>query len=122
MIWSSWTCSSTAQSLSASKISPLTASTALQHALAEITLLVAVAQFDRLMGAGGGARGHRGAADRAIFQHHIDFDGGVAAAVEDFAADDVDDGGHVSLFQGMFGIGLRCFYSNASGQKRPPHP
>ena len=70
----------------------------LAHALAEIASLVAVAQFDRLMRAGGGARRHRGAADRAVFQHHVDFDGGIAAAVENFAADDVDDGCHDCLF------------------------
>ena len=66
----------------------------LQHALAEIALLVAVAQLHRLVRAGRGARGHRRAAARAILQHHIDLDGRIAAAVEDLAADDVDDGGH----------------------------
>ena len=71
----------------------------LLHALAEIARLVAVAQLDRLMRAGGGARRHRGAAHRAVFQHHIDFDRGIAAAVENFAADDVDDGGHGSLLE-----------------------
>ena len=75
-------------------ISPLTASTALQHALAEIAALVAVAQLDRLVRAGRGARGHRGAALAAVLQHHVDLHGRVAAAVEDLAADDVDDGGH----------------------------
>ena len=63
--------------------------------LAEITALVAVAQFDRLMGAGRGARGNRGAPARAILQYDIDFDGGIAAGIEDFAADNVDNGGHV---------------------------
>ena len=66
----------------------------LLHALAEIPILVAVAQLDRLMRAGGGTRRHRGAADRAIFQHHIDFNCGIAPAIENFAANDVDDGGH----------------------------
>ena len=78
----------------------------LLHALAEIALLVAVAQFDRLMRAGGGARGHRRAADRAVFQHHIDFDGGIAPAIENFAANDVDDGGHVLNFPGNGGSGF----------------
>ena len=64
------------------------------HALAEIALLVAVAQFDGLMRAGRSAGRHGGAAARAVVQHDIDLDGRVAAAVEDFAADDVDDGGH----------------------------
>src|ERR1700724_1162332 len=61
MVWSICTCCSTAMSLNASKISPLTASTALQP--------------------------------------HVDFDRGIAAAVENFAADDVDDGGHGCLFE-----------------------
>src|SRR6478735_1812834 len=70
----------------------------LAHALAEIARLVSIAQFDRLMRAGRGARRHRRAAHRTILQHDIDLDGGVAAAVQDFAADDVDDGGHDCLF------------------------
>ena len=76
----------------------------LAHALAEIALLVAVAQFDRLMRAGGSARGHRGAAQRAVLQHDVDFDGRIAAAVENFAADDVGDGGHEEsrTFSGAF--------------------
>ena len=78
----------------ASKISPLTASTALRTPLPPIARLVAVAQLDRLVRAGRGAGGHGGAAARAVLQHDIDFDGRIAAAVEDFAADDVDDGGH----------------------------
>ena len=71
----------------------------LPHALAEIARLVAVAQLNRLMRAGGGARRHRRAAHRAVFQHHIDLDGGIAAAVKNFAADDVDDGGHEGLLR-----------------------
>ncbi len=46
----------------------------LQHALAEIAVLVAVAQFDRLVRAGRGARGHRGAAEAAVFEQDVDFD------------------------------------------------
>ena len=66
----------------------------LAHALAEIARLVAVAQLDRLVRAGGGAGRNRGAAERAVLQRDVDFDGRIAAAVEDFAADDVDNGGH----------------------------
>ena len=54
----------------------------------------AVAQLDRLVRAGRGAGGHGGAAHRAVFEHDVDLDGRVAAAVENLAADDVDDGGH----------------------------
>src|SRR6185436_13712672 len=66
----------------------------LQHALAEVALLVAVAQLHRFTRAGGGARGHGRAADRATVQHHIRFDGRVASRVDDFAAADVGDSGH----------------------------
>ena len=65
-------------------------------ALAEITL-AAVAKLDRLMRTGRGAGRHRRATKAAVLQVHIHFDGGIAAAVEDFAADDVDDSGHGSL-------------------------
>ena len=65
----------------------------LAHALAEVAL-VAVAQFDRLVRPGGGARRHRGAPLAPVLQHDVDLDGRIAAAVEDFAADDVDDGSH----------------------------
>src|SRR4029077_8704567 len=61
--------------------------------LAEIAL-AAIAQFDCFVGPGRGSRGHRGAAPRAILEHHIDLDGWIAAAVEDFAADDIGDGCH----------------------------
>jgi len=94
----------------------------LLHALAEVTLLVAVPQFHRLMRARGGARGHRRAADRAVFQHHIDFNRGIAAAIENFTADDVDDGGHGSLM-GLAGKDVwRCFYSRLRCRKGRPHP
>ena len=94
----------------------------LQHALAEIARLVAVAQLDRLMRAGGGARRHRRAAHRAVLQHHVDLDGGIAAAVENFAADDVDDGGHGCLFGEMPELdGWRCFYSKAGSGKGRLH-
>ena len=56
-------------------VSPLTRLDRLQHALAAIALLVAVAQLHRLMGAGGGARRHGGAAEGAALQPHIDLDG-----------------------------------------------
>ena len=69
----------------------------LLDALAEVARLVAVAQLDRLVRAGRGARRHRRATHGAILQHDVDLHRRVAAAVEDFAADDVDDGGHLSL-------------------------
>ena len=72
----------------------------LGHALAEVARLVAIAQFHRLMCARRGAGGHRGPAHGAVFQHDIHFDGRVAAAIEDFAGGDVDDGGHFVLLKG----------------------
>src|SRR5690606_2914116 len=62
-------------------------------ALAEVAL-AAVAQFDGLMRASRGARGNGRAAETAIFEVHVHFDGGIAAAVENLAADDVDDSSH----------------------------
>ena len=47
----------------------------LQHALAQVVALVAVAQFHGLMLAGGSARRHNGAAQRAAFQNHVRFHG-----------------------------------------------
>ena len=74
----------------------------LLDALAEIAR-AAVAQFDRLMRAGRGAGRNRGAAHRAVLEHDVDLDGRVAAAVQNFAADDVDDGGHDGCPSGKAG-------------------
>ena len=64
--------------------------------------LVAVAQLDRLVRAGRGAGRHGGAAHGAVLEHHVDLDRRIAAAVEDLAGDDVDDGGHaVSSWTGL---------------------
>ncbi len=65
-----------------------------QHAFAEIAVLVAVAQLDRLARAGRRTTGHRGAAHRARFEQDVALDGRVTAAVEDFAPDDVNDCAH----------------------------
>jgi hypothetical protein len=72
----------------------------LEHALAEVARLVAVAQLDGFARAGGRARGHGRAAHGARLQQHVAFDGGVAARVQDLAADDVNDCAHCfSFFQ-----------------------
>lgn len=65
-----------------------------QHALAHVTRLVAVTLFDRLIGTRGRARWHGSPAHCAVFQDHVDFDGGVATAVENFAGVNVYDGAH----------------------------
>jgi hypothetical protein len=43
------------------------------------------------VGAGGSAGGNGGAAEAAVIQNHIDFDGGVAAAIVNLATLDVDN-------------------------------
>ena len=42
----------------------------------------------------GGTRGHGCAAHHARFEQHVAFDGGVAAAVQNLATYDVNDGTH----------------------------
>src|SRR5690349_17663804 len=83
------------------------------HTLAAVPLLVAVAQLRGFMGSGGGARGHRGAAEGAVFQGHVHFDGGIAAGVENFAADDVDNGAH----EGSLYWRMRAFNGAKSGAR-----
>ena len=70
----------------------------LEHALAQVTGLVAVAQLDRFARTGRRAGRHGGAAHGAAFQQHVALDGGVAARIEDFAADDVNNCTHGSSF------------------------
>jgi hypothetical protein len=71
----------------------------LLHTLAEIARLVAVAQLNRFMRASRSAGRHRRTANGTVFQHDIDFDRGIAAAVENFAADDIDDSSHEGLLR-----------------------
>ncbi len=66
-----------------------------RHALAA-PLGAAVAQLDRLVHAGRGAGGHRGAAERAGGELDVDLDGRVAARVEDLAAVQALDRAHPS--------------------------
>lgn len=65
-----------------------------QHALAAVALRILVAQFDRFADARRGARGNGGAADGARFEPDFGFNGGIAAAVEHFTADDVNNRTH----------------------------
>ena len=81
----------------------------LQHALAEVAAGVAVAQFDGLARAGGGARGHGGAAHDARFEQDVGLDGGIAARVENLAGDDINDCAHCS-----------CSLSKSVTTLRPP--
>ena len=66
----------------------------LAHALAEIAIGVAVAQLDRFVLAGRGARGDRGAPADAALEFDIDFERRVAPAIEDFPAANINNGGH----------------------------
>jgi hypothetical protein len=51
-------------------------------------------QFGRFMDAGGGPGSHRGQAAGAALELHVYLDGGIAAAVQDFAGGDVNNGTH----------------------------
>ncbi len=64
----------------------------LEDAFAEVARLVAVAEFPGFVLAGAGAARDRSAADGAAFEFHIDFDGGIAAGVNDLTGADVGDG------------------------------
>ena len=61
----------------------------LQNPAAEVFRLVAVSKFQRLVDSGAGPAGHRGPSEGAVGQVHVDFDGGIAAAVEDLPGTDV---------------------------------
>ena len=69
----------------------------LADALAAPPALVAVAQLHRLVRAGGCARRDGGPAHAAVLECHVHLDSRIAAAIEDLAGVDVEDGGHVSL-------------------------
>src|SRR5207253_9565724 len=64
------------------------------HALPAVAILFAVAQLVRLVLAGRRARRHRRPPDAAGSNGDFAFQGGIAAAVENFASVDVDDLGH----------------------------
>ena len=82
----------------------------LEGALAEIALLVAVAQFEGFIGAGRGAGGHGGAAEDAAGEDDIGFEGGIAAGIQDFAG---MDGGNVE--HGIFSCRLFKVLGSARG-------
>jgi hypothetical protein len=68
-----------------------------QHALAKVAGLVAVAEFAGFVLAGRGTAGDSGAADDAAFEDDVGFDGRITAGVDDLSAADFNDGG---VFQG----------------------
>jgi hypothetical protein len=68
-----------------------------QHALAEVAVLVAVAQLDGFARAGRRTGRHRGATHDARFEQYVRFNSGVAARIEDFARNDIDNCTHGRL-------------------------
>ena len=66
----------------------------IQRALAQITLLVAVAQLHGLERARGRARGNGRTTEGTILQHNFHLDRGVAARVQDFTPEHIDDDAH----------------------------
>ena len=66
----------------------------LEHALAAVTLLVAVAQFKRLVFAGGRPRRNCRRPGRTGFQLDLHLDGGVAAGVQNLSGVDLSDFRH----------------------------
>ncbi|CUH53066.1 hypothetical protein SHM7688_02518 [Shimia marina] len=67
----------------------------LKHTFAQVAGCVAIALFNGFMRAGGGARRHSGTAHGAVFEDHVDFNSWIAAAVEDFAGENVNDCAHL---------------------------
>ena len=63
----------------------------LEHALAHVAALVAVAELEGLVDAGRCARGNGSTAACAGLEDYVDFNGGVAARVKDFATNDFFD-------------------------------
>ena len=65
-----------------------------QHTFAAEPALVAVAELEGLMFAGGGAGRHRRASERAVVERHIDLDRRVPSRIQHFAGADALDRGH----------------------------
>ncbi len=68
-----------------------------QHAFAEEMRLIVVAELARFVLTGAGAAGHGGGADRVVVERDIDFNGRVAAAIEDLPSVDINDHAHGEL-------------------------
>ena len=68
----------------------------LQNTLADVVILVSIAEFYGLVLAGGGSAGNGGAAFGSAVEDDVCFDGGVTAGVEDFTCVNRDDLGHVA--------------------------
>ncbi len=60
----------------------------LENAFTHVAALVAVAELESFVDAGGGTRGNGSAATRTAFEDYVNFNSGIAAGVEHFTADD----------------------------------
>ena len=67
----------------------------LQHALAQVTALVAVPELAGLVDTGGSAGGNGGTAHGAVLQVNLYLDGRIAAAVQNLAANYVYNFDHL---------------------------
>ncbi len=75
----------------------------LEHALAEVTALVAITQFQCFARTGRGAGGCTGAAHDAAFQNYVRFNGRVTARVQNLTALDINDFCHLYLLAPYIG-------------------
>src|SRR5690606_41336445 len=82
----------------------------LQHALAHVTALVAIAQLQRLARTGGRTGRRTGAADYAVIEDNVRFHGGVATGVENCTPFDVVDLCHFYLLHVYSIMASRSFY------------
>ena len=73
--------------------------------------LVAVAKFPGLVDAGAGAAGHRRPAEGAVGQLDVDFDGRVAAAIENLSGVDVHNFELMVAFSWNKGLGIIAVFS-----------
>ncbi len=70
---------------------PIDVADSLQHSLAHVTALVAIAQFQRLAGPSGSTGRRTGATSNAVIQDNVRFNSGIATGVENLTPFDVDD-------------------------------
>jgi hypothetical protein len=63
----------------------------IEDSFAQVAGLIAIAQFNSFVDAGGGSAGHC-STKKAVFGGEVDLDGGVAAAVKNFASFNRTDG------------------------------
>ncbi len=93
-----------------------------QDALAAEAALIAVAQLHRFARSGRGARRNGGPTHGAVLENHINLDRRIAAAVEDFTGDDVDDCSHDRASLLAFSRRLLRQSEGARKTDELPHP